>query len=214
MGFIKSLFNKKALALETVKTQERLYFKAKKQYPDKEPHELLMGVYLGRRQVIGDDISSDEMQIVAETETELFACLYEPDNIRSLALYMLYKERHLNGNLLNQYPDYDKEYKKLTSAITDIQEKDPPRYERIYRLHNPRLANEIYGKDKSKDGKQFQLLLGQAKKVIKDTGKASTAILQRRLSLGYGTAAKLIEELEEQGLISQADGATPRKVNF
>jgi S-DNA-T family DNA segregation ATPase FtsK/SpoIIIE len=42
--------------------------------------------------------------------------------------------------------------------------------------------------------------------------KASTSLLQRRLRIGYGRAARLIETMEEQGIISPADGSRPREV--
>lgn len=42
--------------------------------------------------------------------------------------------------------------------------------------------------------------------------KASTSLLQRRLRIGYGRAARLIETMEEQGIIGHADGNRPREV--
>jgi S-DNA-T family DNA segregation ATPase FtsK/SpoIIIE len=42
--------------------------------------------------------------------------------------------------------------------------------------------------------------------------KASTSLLQRRLRIGYGRAARLIETMEEQGIIGAADGSRPRDV--
>jgi DNA segregation ATPase FtsK/SpoIIIE, S-DNA-T family len=42
--------------------------------------------------------------------------------------------------------------------------------------------------------------------------KASTSLLQRRLRIGYGKAARFIETMEEQGIISPADGNRPREV--
>ncbi len=45
-----------------------------------------------------------------------------------------------------------------------------------------------------------------------DGKKASTSLLQRRLRIGYGRAARLIETMEEQGIISHADGNRPREV--
>ena len=42
--------------------------------------------------------------------------------------------------------------------------------------------------------------------------KASTSLLQRRLRIGYGRAARLIETMEEQGIIGAADGSRPREV--
>jgi S-DNA-T family DNA segregation ATPase FtsK/SpoIIIE len=51
-----------------------------------------------------------------------------------------------------------------------------------------------------------------AVRVVVDSGKASTSLLQRRLGLGYGRAAKLIDIMEEQGIISSATGNKPREV--
>lgn len=42
--------------------------------------------------------------------------------------------------------------------------------------------------------------------------KASTSLLQRRLRIGYGRAARLIETMEEQGIVGPADGSRPRDV--
>jgi S-DNA-T family DNA segregation ATPase FtsK/SpoIIIE len=48
--------------------------------------------------------------------------------------------------------------------------------------------------------------------VVLEARKASTSLLQRRLRIGYGRAARLIETMEEQGIISPADGSRPREV--
>ena len=55
-------------------------------------------------------------------------------------------------------------------------------------------------------------LLEQAKEVIARAQKASTSLLQRRLKLGYARAARLMDVLEEQGVIGPQDGAKPREV--
>jgi S-DNA-T family DNA segregation ATPase FtsK/SpoIIIE len=49
-------------------------------------------------------------------------------------------------------------------------------------------------------------------KVVIDGRKASTSLLQRRLRVGYARAARLIETMEEQGIVGPADGARPREV--
>lgn len=48
--------------------------------------------------------------------------------------------------------------------------------------------------------------------VVLESRKASTSLLQRKLRIGYGRAARLIETMEEQGIIGQADGSRPREV--
>jgi S-DNA-T family DNA segregation ATPase FtsK/SpoIIIE len=51
-----------------------------------------------------------------------------------------------------------------------------------------------------------------AVRAVIEARKASTSLLQRRLRIGYGRAARLIETMEEQGIIGAADGSRPRDV--
>ena len=51
-----------------------------------------------------------------------------------------------------------------------------------------------------------------AVRVVVDSRKASTSLLQRKLRVGYARAARIIEEMEEQGIIGPADGSRPREV--
>jgi S-DNA-T family DNA segregation ATPase FtsK/SpoIIIE len=55
-------------------------------------------------------------------------------------------------------------------------------------------------------------LFSEAKELVVQTGKASASLLQRRLRVGYARAARLLDLLEEQGIIGPADGAKPRDV--
>jgi S-DNA-T family DNA segregation ATPase FtsK/SpoIIIE len=52
----------------------------------------------------------------------------------------------------------------------------------------------------------------QAVQIVARDGKASTSYLQRKLSIGYNSAAKLIERMEQEGLITQADHVGRRQV--
>ncbi len=54
--------------------------------------------------------------------------------------------------------------------------------------------------------------LMSAIKLAVDSGKISTSLIQRKLSLGYGRAAKLIDVMEERGIIGPADGQKPREI--
>jgi S-DNA-T family DNA segregation ATPase FtsK/SpoIIIE len=51
-----------------------------------------------------------------------------------------------------------------------------------------------------------------AVRCVIENRKASTSLLQRRLRIGYGRAARLIETMEEQGIVGPADGSRPREV--
>ena len=55
-------------------------------------------------------------------------------------------------------------------------------------------------------------MLRQAIELAVESGKISTSLIQRRLSLGYGRAAKLIDEMEDKGIVSGPDGQKPRSV--
>jgi S-DNA-T family DNA segregation ATPase FtsK/SpoIIIE len=55
-------------------------------------------------------------------------------------------------------------------------------------------------------------LFEAAKEIIVKAGKASTSMLQRRLSIGYGRAAKILDMLEESGVIGPPNGSKPREV--
>jgi len=55
-------------------------------------------------------------------------------------------------------------------------------------------------------------LLGQAIDVLRSTKRASTSMLQRRLRIGYNRAARLMEELEERGIVGPENGSSPREI--
>ena len=55
-------------------------------------------------------------------------------------------------------------------------------------------------------------MLKAAIELAVESGKISTSLIQRRLSLGYGRAAKLIDRMEQMGVVSEPDGQKPRTV--
>jgi S-DNA-T family DNA segregation ATPase FtsK/SpoIIIE len=62
------------------------------------------------------------------------------------------------------------------------------------------------------DGADDDDLYEEARTVVVQAGKASTSYLQRKLRIGYARAARLIDILEERGVIGPGDGAKPREV--
>lgn len=55
-------------------------------------------------------------------------------------------------------------------------------------------------------------LFFDAVRVVQSSGKASASLLQRQLKVGYARAARLLDIMEEKGIVGPADGAKPRKV--
>ena len=62
------------------------------------------------------------------------------------------------------------------------------------------------------DDDEDDKLYMEARQMVIEAGKASTSYLQRRLSVGYSRAARLIDLLEKRGIIGPADGAKPRSI--
>lgn len=61
------------------------------------------------------------------------------------------------------------------------------------------------------EGEQDELF-DEALAIVTDMNRASTSVLQRRLSIGYGRAAKILDSMERQGFIGPGEGSKPRKV--
>ena len=69
------------------------------------------------------------------------------------------------------------------------------------------------GGEHSADGEaEDDPMYGDAVKLVVEFGKASTSLLQRRLRIGYGRAAHLIDLMEQDGIVGAADGPKPREV--
>jgi S-DNA-T family DNA segregation ATPase FtsK/SpoIIIE len=64
----------------------------------------------------------------------------------------------------------------------------------------------------SDDDAEDDPMYGDAVKLVVEFGKASTSLLQRRLRIGYGRAAHLIDLMEQDGIVGAADGPKPREV--
>ncbi len=106
---------------------------------------------------------------------------------RIQAAYIREKEiKNITNYLKNeQKPDYDEEVVKVIQSKTD--------FSGALDL----IEDELYE---------------DAKEVVAQAGKASASLLQRRLRIGYARAARILDLLEERGVIGPADGAKPRKI--
>ena len=55
-------------------------------------------------------------------------------------------------------------------------------------------------------------LFNKAKELVTKYDSVSASLLQRRLKIGYARAARLLDQLEESGMVSEGEGGKPRKV--
>ncbi|HVN81356.1 MAG TPA: DNA translocase FtsK [Terriglobia bacterium] len=113
----------------------------------------------------------------------------------------------------------------------------PPGSSKLVRVHAPFVSEEeivqivnhlkVQGKpvyngsvleDSGEKGEANELdqevdeLYEEAVRIVVEMGKASTSTLQRRLRLGYGRAARLIDMMERDGIVGAPDGSKPREV--
>ncbi|MGE4275715.1 MAG: DNA translocase FtsK 4TM domain-containing protein [Lawsonibacter sp.] len=59
---------------------------------------------------------------------------------------------------------------------------------------------------------EYDELIDAAAEVVVETGQASVSMLQRRLKLGYARAARLVDQLEEKGIVGPFEGSKPRQL--
>ena len=76
---------------------------------------------------------------------------------------------------------------------------------------DPGEVSETDGESGSGD-EEGDPLFEEAKALVIETQKASASMIQRRLSVGFNRATRLMEELEMAGVIGPAEGTKPRKV--
>lgn len=99
-----------------------------------------------------------------------------------------------------------------TAKVNDfLRDQRPPQYDdevisQPVQIGKGGVVSEFNGQDADDD------LWRDAVQVVIEGRKASTSLLQRRLRVGYARAARLIETMEEQGIVGHADGSRPREV--
>lgn len=96
----------------------------------------------------------------------------------------------------------EKEVENVVKFIKDNQGE--PQYE-------DRIMEEIDTNTEVKDD-DCDELLHEAIRIVIDAGQASASLVQRRLRVGYNRAARIIEQMEERGIISGRDGTKPRQI--
>lgn len=95
-----------------------------------------------------------------------------------------------------------------------IRAQKPPQYDEEVVSQPVRIGGSRSSilSDLGGGGESDDSLWKDAVSLVVENRKASTSLLQRKLRIGYGRAARLIESMEEQGIIGSADGSRPREV--
>jgi len=104
--------------------------------------------------------------------------------------------------------------KEIASVVEFWKSQGAAEYEQKF-LEAPkeeREAGATGGADGDSDGDENDPMFEDAVRLVLEFGKASTSLLQRRLRIGYGRAAHLIDLMERDGIVGAADGPKPREV--
>jgi S-DNA-T family DNA segregation ATPase FtsK/SpoIIIE len=98
---------------------------------------------------------------------------------------------------------------EINHVVEYWKEQAVPDYDQSFLLPPPSEDDEL---EVNEDEGQQDPVYEDAVKVIMEMGKASTSILQRRLRLGYGRAARILDRMQREGIIGPPDGSRPRDV--
>lgn len=126
-----------------------------------------------------------------------------------------------SGDMLYSIPEFPKPRRMQGALITDaetnkiadfLRAQRPPTYDDEVVSQPVQLTGKgaiMAGTDGGGDNDEAYK---EAVEVVINAGKASTSLLQRKLRLGYGRASRIIDMMEEQGIVGPAEGSRPRPV--
>ncbi len=97
----------------------------------------------------------------------------------------------------------EKEVKRISDFVRS---QGKPAYDDKIVLSEKELQGDEFG-EMRKDEKY-----DEAVRIVVEMGRASTSVLQRRLRIGYGRAASIIDMMEREGIVGPEDGSKPRQV--
>jgi S-DNA-T family DNA segregation ATPase FtsK/SpoIIIE len=104
---------------------------------------------------------------------------------------------------------------EIGAIVEFLKRNGPPQYAQSVQQQIDRAARE--DDEDGDDGEDGDLgddeeLFQQALEVLRSTRRASTSMLQRRLRIGYNRAARIVEIMEEKGIVGPENGSSPREI--
>ena len=106
----------------------------------------------------------------------------------------------LHGSLVTE--------EEIHSVVDFWKSQAQPGYKDEFLLKPDEEGNAAVGEDEDFQDSAYE----DAVRIVLEMGKASTSTLQRRLRLGYGRAARILDVMEKDGIIGPPDGSRPREV--
>ena len=100
---------------------------------------------------------------------------------------------------------------EIEKVVDFWKEQAPPEYDSSFLLAPPTEDGDDGDENAEFDGEEDPMYQ-EAVRVVLEMGKASTSTLQRRLRLGYGRAARILDMMQREGIIGPPDGPRPREV--
>ncbi|MBM3843820.1 MAG: DNA translocase FtsK [Verrucomicrobia bacterium] len=102
---------------------------------------------------------------------------------------------------------------EVQAMVEHLKRNGPPQYAQSVQQQIDRAARE----DEDGEGEDGELgdddeLYHEAMEVLKATRRASTSMLQRKLKIGYNRAARIMEIMEEKGIVGPENGSSPREI--
>jgi DNA segregation ATPase FtsK/SpoIIIE, S-DNA-T family len=104
--------------------------------------------------------------------------------------------------------------KEITNLIEFLKRQKTTEYNQDV-LNQPVSGNHSNARNAPSTGgtlEEKDPMFDEAVKLVQDLGKASSSLMQRRLKLGYARAARVLDQLEQAGIVGPANGAKPRDI--
>ncbi len=106
---------------------------------------------------------------------------------------------------------------EVANIVEFLKRNGPPQYDQSVQQQIDRAAKEDEegedgGEDEDGDMGDDSALFQQALDVLKSTKRASTSMMQRRLRIGYNRAARIMDLMEDKGIVGPENGSSPREI--
>ncbi len=103
---------------------------------------------------------------------------------------------------------------EVHDIVEFLKKNGPPQYAQAVQQQIDRASSEDDEEDEPEEGDEGsdEELYARAIDVLKSTRRASTSMLQRRLRIGYNRAARIMEMMEDKGIVGPENGSSPREI--